>query len=173
MSNYLSRFARLFFVLLAFSFCSCSMLRKTAPSPEEKMAVLHVVDQYLRYVVAGDKDKVASMIIWAEYLTETTKAFNQDSFFKQLSIIKGRWPREENPMLGLDVVNLEIGGDLAKVRLRKLANPQSPEIWVQVVWVGRGWMVRDDSLFGQGNLIEKLGPQQEPQVTQQELPQQS
>jgi len=64
---------------------------------------------------------------------------------------KGIWSKEENPLLGLDVVDTDISGDSATVDLIKKSAGKKIEL--KLNWIGRGWVIVGDNILSEGGVF--------------------
>ena len=117
--------------------------------------IVSLTDDYLTAVVLNDERKLNSLVFWPALLENEglNGSRYQEDLLKQLQGIKGRWTVENNPLLGLEVINVVVSGDNAQISLRKAGRPGFPKVWVKWQWMGRGWLVVEDSLFGKDGLL--------------------
>jgi len=138
--------------------CSESVFNST--SPELKEVLIGVTNRYLTLVANGDEQNAAQMIYWPDF-SESGK-FSAAEFHSQFQSIRNRWALQDNPLMGLVVVDAVSHGNDGKVTLRKdpklaaKSKIEAPEIWVKLLWAGRGWIVKEDSLFGTNKYIASL-----------------
>jgi hypothetical protein len=140
--------------VLLFGAASCSLLTPYKPTPEVKIAVIRVADEYLRSIVQGKTAHLSDMILWGEYAPK--KKLTRDAVTAEMESIKGKYPLDQHPLLGLELRNLDIGEDIAELTLKKASMPEMPEITIELVWVGNGWLITNDNLFGQDGIIPSL-----------------
>ncbi|MCC6221213.1 MAG: hypothetical protein IT291_08250, partial [Deltaproteobacteria bacterium] len=61
-----------------------------------------------------------------------------------------------HPFVGLDVIDASVRGNTAYLKFQKFKQPDSPIISIKLYWIGGGWLIVDDSLFGKEGLIAEL-----------------
>ena len=111
------------------------------------MAVLRVCDEYLRNLANGMSSQAEAMIVWSDY----NDGVSRSTFSEIVKSKKDLWSKEENPLLGLDVVNTEIGGDTATVLLVKKSTGK--KIKLKLNWVGRGWVIIGDNILSEDGVF--------------------
>ncbi|MCB0358281.1 MAG: hypothetical protein KDD44_01550 [Bdellovibrionales bacterium] len=146
----------------ASSLTACSMLGFDRPSRgtiEVKQAVLNVASDYLRFVVANKTRLAEGMILWGDYSDNKGLGFSRELWQRQLEYLHTTFDPGDvaaHPLVNLDLVNIDVDDSNSVVVLRKYNNPQAPEVRIALTWVGKGWLVTDDSLFGSSGLIAQL-----------------
>ena len=141
------------FVLLAAG-ASCSLIEPSKGRAAVESTVIGVVNTYLTAVAAGDERRLNGIVYWDLFLGRNGgELLTRSEIHTQIEQIKTRWTPDKNPLLGLEVINVSVSGDDAKVTVRKAGKPDFPTIWVKVVWSGSGWLVAQDSLFGRDKLF--------------------
>lgn len=151
----------LFLAILLLSTTGCSNLFRSEPPPDLKKAVVLVSANYLRYLVQNNKKQVEDLVFWAEYLdrVSTGGAFTKPQYFLQMDQLANNFsPRdaENHPLLGLDLLDVDYSSNAARVVFQKFGNPNAPQIEIHLAWIGRGWIIVEDSLFGLRGLIPTL-----------------
>ncbi len=136
--------------LLTLSACS---LGSSDVTPETRMAVLRISDEYLRNLAKGQSGQAESMIGWPDYGPAVDDEITRDSFAEIVKSKKDRWSKEEHPLLGLDVKKVEIDDDEAEVLLVKKTTNQKIEI--ELRWVGRGWLIVNDNILSKNGIFRK------------------
>jgi len=97
------------------------------------------------------------MVDWDSLLQRgTSSGISREEFNKQLEALKNRWSVDENPLLDLEVLEVEARGDRARVTLRKRSKSDYPVIWVKLLWSGSGWIISEDSIFGRNKLASRV-----------------
>jgi len=139
-------------LFLLFYSCGTKLLSSSS-SPATRATVVGVSADYLTKVVQGKLKEVNVMIVWAEYLENSSPGMTKKKYFSQLESIQNRWQPSEHPLLGLTTVSVDVDGNDAEVVLRK--EQQEPDISVSLAWAGTGWMIVGDSLFGDRGLISR------------------
>jgi len=129
----------------------CSLFTPDEITPETKMAVLRVCDEYLRDLANGLSNQAETMIAWSDYKPANDDGLTRAEFDEIVKSKKGIWSKEENPLLGLDVVDARIGGDSAKVELIKKST--NKKIEVKLNWIGRGWVIVGDNILSEGGIF--------------------
>lgn len=141
---------RIFLVLLASISSGCSMFVSDEATPEVKMAVLRVCDEYLRNLAGGMSEQAEAMIAWSDY-KPVRDGLSRAEFSQIVKSKKGIWNKEENPLLGLDILETEIVGDSASVELIKKSTSQ--RIKIKLSWIGRGWVVVSDNIMSEDGVF--------------------
>ena len=129
----------------------CSSMMPDSGTPESRATVLNVVVNYLGQIVLGNEKQLNSFLLWPEYL-EAKGQITKEQFLSQFEQAKRTWSRERHPLLGLDVKEVDVDGNEAQVVLQRPSS-DDPEIKVELLWTGAGWMVVNDSIFGENNLL--------------------
>jgi len=119
-------------------------LKSTQATPEEKLAVVRVCDEYFRNIALGHYSQAEGMIAWAEY-EPLKEGVTRAMFTERIVANKSRWTIEQHPLLGVDILDVKVRGDYATVLLEKKALQRNYEI--KLVWAGRGWLILADNLF--------------------------
>lgn len=131
----------------------CSIFSSDEITPETKMAVLRVCDEYLRSLASGLSNQAETMIAWSDYKPSVDDGLTRAEFTEIVKSKKGIWSKEENPLLGLDVVDAEIGGDTATVELVKKSTKKKIEL--KLNWIGRGWVIVGDNILSEDGVFRK------------------
>lgn len=145
----------LFYCSIIFSpfLAGCSFFGRNGPTAEAKATVLGVASDYLSYIVQGSEKRLNSIVLWEDLLGHgTDHPMTKDEYRAQMQLLRTRWSPQDSPLLGLEVLDLQLKGDNATVILRKAGRQDYPKIWIELYWTGAGWLVIDDSLFGKGKL---------------------
>lgn len=149
------------FALLATCLSACSVWQSEPLSPDAKITVLRLSQNYLATIILGNETKLSDYIAWSDYVAATGPAnskFSHQQFSEQLAwftkAYKAQDPR--NPLLQLKVKDISGSNDVAKITLVKADGSSSEEIWIKFVWTGAGWLVMEDSLFGKEKLFDRL-----------------
>ena len=140
--------------MMLMTFSSCSLFNRYHPSPEVQSAVVHVADDYLRFIAMGRRQQVEAMMLMAPYLVE--KEMSKDQWRKQFASIQNRWPKDDHPLLQLILTELDVRENTAKLRLKKPSMPEMPEVEIRMEWAGSGWLISSDTLFGSSGVLEYL-----------------
>ena len=142
--------------------CSSSVFHHT--SPEVKQVLIGVTNRYLTYVAKGDEHNATQLIYWPEFSEGGN--FTTAEFHRQFESMRNRWDAASHPLSGLVVVDAVSDENSAKVTLRKdpklaaKVKGDTPDIWVKLIWAGRGWIVSEDSLFGTNKYLASLSKSQ-------------
>jgi hypothetical protein len=145
-------------LVLLVSSTGCSMLFGKPEMTEVKKAVIFVSANYIRHIVQNNKPQIDAMILWTDYLEAEGRGgtFSKPQYYLQLDFFaKNFLPRnsKKHPLLGLDVVDVEVGENSAIVTFKKFGQDDAPNIEVALIWIGRGWLIVDDSIFGHRGLV--------------------
>ena len=141
---------RIVLTLLALS--ACSLTSKT-PNAALTNALVNVSATYLRYVVIADEAKLGNVILWHDHLEANN--LDKESYLKKLRRLKKRYPTLKNhPLLGLEVQDIEWNENRAVVTLAKAGKKNSTTIVIDLYWGSNSWLVVDDNIFGQGELLD-------------------
>ncbi len=143
----------LILVLVLFAFSGCSMFSSQEVTPETKMAVLRLCDEYLRNLANGKASQAEAMIAWSDYAPASEDELTREEFDQIIKSKKDRWSKEEHPLLGLDVTDVEIGNDVAVITLVKKSTKSTIEI--KLNWVGRGWVVTGDNILSKNGIYRR------------------
>ncbi len=131
--------------LLMVFFAGCSLVGSPKPTPEMKGAVFNVAKQYLEFIVRNDFNSVQQMISWPDF---HERGVDQQRVYKELTATKGKWSGNDHPLVGLKVLNLDVKGDRAEIKLQKAEQKDAPQIGIVMIWNGRGWLIVGDTIFG-------------------------
>ena len=131
------------------------------PSVEFQQVVVRVSADYLNHVVRGDWKNIEGIVLWDDYLANKGGDFTKPIYYKQLEQLSGtlkKIPPAAHPLLNLDLMDVKSNTErtAAKVYYRKFKEPESPQIVVNLTWVGRGWLIDGDSIFGDDELASEL-----------------
>lgn len=141
---------KLVFFLVSFSACSLSSRQ---PNPELARTLAIVSADYLRYVISVDEKKLGNVVLWTDILK--TKGLEKTQYLRKAKSLKLRYGlRPDHPLLGLRVMSIRIDDDRAWVELKKDGQTDAPTIEISLVWGSVGWLVLNDNLFGEGELID-------------------
>jgi len=144
----------------------CSPRKSPEAQAGVRFTVLTVVDKYLRTIASGDSRAADQMVAWNRYSEGAGPAKTRTNVLEKIDTFKGRWnSKEENPLLGLDMLAFDVDENEAEISLVKpissaerqapLAKNQNREINIELVWGGSSWLIAEDNLFGnQGYLSE-------------------
>jgi hypothetical protein len=153
-----NKLARAFLVLLLINLSACGFWKTEGPpSVNEKQIVILVCADYLKIVVSNKHhERLNSLMALTTYM-ENQPGLNKSTFLKQIESLQNRWPMDEHPLLNLDLKEIIVEDDLAKVTLRRKDGLESdPDVEIELFWSGTAWQIIDDSLFGPGNYIESI-----------------
>jgi hypothetical protein len=97
------------------------------------------------------------MILWNDYIQSKGGSLDKERFFLELRELRQslRDSQSKNPLLSLDLEELKVTGDKARVVLKSSLSKDSPEVEVRLDWVEYGWLITGDSIFGSGGLRER------------------
>lgn len=140
-------------LLISLATFGCSAFSNDEITPESKMAVLRVCDEYLRDLATGRSNQAETMIAWSDYKPATDDGLTRAEFTEIVKSKKDIWSKEENPLLGLDVLDTDIGGDTATVELVKKSTGTTIEL--KLNWIGRGWVIVGDNILSKGGVFGK------------------
>lgn len=93
------------------------------------------------------------MIAWSDYAPATEDGLTRAEFSEIVKSKKGIWSKEENPLLGLDVVDVNLGGDTATIKLIKKST--NKKIVIDLNWIGRGWVIVGDNILSEDGVFRK------------------
>lgn len=154
------------YVALCLTICGCgvidAMKPKSTPSRVES-TVGRVTADYIQAVFEGTLSRLETFINWPSMLDRGLAGeggFTRADFEKQLASLQGRWTLEEHPLYGLVISDIDVDGNDAEVELKRTNGNGYPTIEISLLWVGNGWVITKDSLFGRGKLVEQW--QQDP-----------
>jgi hypothetical protein len=142
-------------------FCSCSKINFFYEKPTDtiRFALLRITNQYFQNIDSGNLIKTTNMILAEQYFSTKGNNFTGNDFQKQFDYIQKRWTLSEHPFLGsMDFVDAGILTNEAYVIVRKKENNGQtyPKIRVDFVWVGTGWLISNDSIFGPKGIVAGL-----------------
>ncbi len=131
------------------------------PTVEFQQVVVRVSADYLNHVVRGDWKHIEGVVLWDDYLDSKSGEFTKPDYYDQLEALSStlsKIPPAAHPLVNLDLMDVKsnTARTAAKVYFRKYKEPESPQIVVQLSWVGRGWLIDGDSIFGSDQLASKL-----------------
>ncbi|MCB0345025.1 MAG: hypothetical protein KDD66_07900 [Bdellovibrionales bacterium] len=158
-------FLALFVCLFAVSGCSSVVGTFTGwqdpPTVEFQQVVVRVSADYLNHVVRGDWKHIEGVVLWDDYLANKSDDFTKPEYYKQLEDLSEtlkKIPPAAHPLVNLDLIDVKSNSErtAAKVYFRKFKDPESPQVVITLSWVGRGWLVDGDSIFGKDELASKL-----------------
>lgn len=146
-------------LLAGLALFGCSTFKRSSSTPEMKIAVLRVSDDYLRSIATGNVHQVEGLIEWTDYILQKKGRITKAEVRSQVEGLVKRWTPQDHPLLGLNAEEVDVDDDHATIVLRKANQPEAPEIHIDLVWAGGGWLVYDDSIFGPDGLFEKVSEQ--------------
>ena len=129
-------------------------------TPESESTLKRIANNYLTNIIVGNEKQFADMVNWRNLLsadggqlTAVEFQLQWDGCQRQFGPLKNS--PKEHPLQGLEVTDISVHGNDAKIELRKNAEYVSPgakseKIWIKFLWEGTGWVVQEDSLFGKG-----------------------
>ena len=139
-------------VVALLAFTGCGLTSKT-PNPALTNALVNVSATYLRYVVIADEAKLGNVILWHDHLEAND--LDKDAYLAKLGHLKKRYPTLKNhPLLGLEVRDIKWNDNRATVKLAKTGKVNSVPIVIDLYWGSNSWLVVDDNIFGQGELLD-------------------
>lgn len=142
--------------------CACllsgcgSRILSPEPPAVVKVVVLRAAVQYVACTVRGDYRCLRPLVAWNDYLKHQSIKGGMNAYQQRLQRVKNRWSAEENPLMNLDVKKIDIDENDATVVFGRAEGERFPEFSIQLYWTGGGWLIYDDSLFGDDELIEQL-----------------
>lgn len=145
----------LFVVLFASSCASINLgEKKREPTPELKMAVIGVADQYLGAITADHYDHLRGMVLWVDYSAANSMITKVD-YEREIRILNETFKpaSDEHPLKQLEVTDINVNENDATVKLKKIGFEQ--EFDINLRWIGEGWLVVDDSIFGATGYLSK------------------
>lgn len=143
------------------SLCGCWFSSGYGDSELTRTAVIRIAGEYIGHVLTKNQNQLDGLVLWSDYTKNKDQKVTRTTYFKQLASIPPLPADETNPLVGLDVYELDIDGDDARITFVKHGLENPPKIEVQITWVGQGWLVVDDTLFGPDEYLEKLGAAQQ------------
>jgi hypothetical protein len=162
MSNQFSKLAKTIFLMsVLFLFGSCSKINPfyTKPTDPVRLVLIKITDTYLQHIASGNFLKARNMIFAEEYFPAKGKGFTNENYQQQFDYIQNRWTPNEHPFLGtMEFVKAGVLKDKAYVVVKKKGeNEQAyPEIRIDYIWIGTGWLIINDSIFGPNEIIANL-----------------
>lgn len=145
-------------LIIALSFFqACALNQGSEGTPLAKTTVLSVTNSYISTIVAGKIGPLEGMVLWAAYIPASGNNVNKEVFYKQVQEMKTKWKVQDHPLLGLEVLGVDVKGNDAQVRLKSKKRPEAAEILIELTWTGHGWLVSKDSIFGhQGYVADAM-----------------
>jgi hypothetical protein len=139
-------------LLLSLILCGCSIFSGDDwNTPEKKMAVIRVCNDYLRYIATGNHPLAEGLVAWSDYRPAKDGEINRPSFGERIIVNQNRWKVEEHPLLGLSVVDVRTRQDDAWVELEK----GGEKVKIKLRWAGRGWLIVDDNIFSKDGIYQR------------------
>lgn len=150
-----SRSATLLFTLLfSMALNGCSLFGRSEGTPEAKYAVLVVVNQYLTAIASGRSSAIRDAVAWSDYRRKNGEQLTSANVEQIVEALKGKFNRENHPLVDLDVKDLELDDNLAKVSLQKRNDSDAQLVKLELVWTGGGWVIVDDNIFEDGGVLQ-------------------
>ena len=146
---------KIIFVLILLCLSSCSSFKGKTPNRNLQEALVRVSADYLRHVVTGNAAAASAMIDWDKYRTKNGGAYSRTIYANEMQKLVNTYPTKEakqHPLLLLDLKSVKTKKDLAQVILQK-TDRSAKEVKIYFQWVGRGWVIIDDSIFGPGGTV--------------------
>lgn len=143
----------------------CSVIESIVPRHQVtavELTVGRVTADYIQAVYTGNLSRLETFVNWPSMLGSGDEKITRAEFEKQLFSLQNRWTPEQHPLFNLEIADVDVNGDDAEVVLRRSTGSGYPKIAVTLNWVGNGWVIRQDSIFGRGKLAEKW--QKSPQI---------
>jgi len=138
-------------LLLMLCLIGCGLLKNNDyQTPEEKMAVLRVCNDYLRFIASSNHPLAEGLIGWSDYGPAKDGSINRLTFAEKLVENKDKWKESEHPLLGLDVKEVDVTEDDAEVVLQKKGGDSIVQI--ELRWAGRGWLIVNDNIFSKNGI---------------------
>ena len=141
-------------IILSLFAVGCSIFGYSKPTPELRTAVVRVTNDYLTAIGRGNESAADGIILWITYLEN--KGFTKDDFRKQFLSLAKKYSTGNTPLRSLQVVDVQFDGEVAVVELKKTSDPSLGTVEVSLEWVGAGWLVVNDSIFGPNELAASL-----------------
>jgi hypothetical protein len=136
---------------------ACSFVtRERTPTYEEKIALVRITQKYLTSLMRGDENALNSLILWSEFLARRGTPLTKAQVLAEGKSILTRWPEEDSPLLKLDVVEIRLQGDNARVTMQRFGRPDFPTVTINLFWMGRAWLIEHDSIFGIDGVLAKI-----------------
>ena len=141
------------FIIWAISLLTtgCSAMRNNPPQVVQS-TVVRISAEYLGALATTNEKKLENLVLWKPYLDENNQLLLNEKkglFFQKLRTVSKSWKKNNHPLLGLDVKNIDIDKDTATIDFEKVEGAPNQIISVRLLWIGAGWMVVDDNLFGE------------------------
>ncbi len=130
---------------------SCSTLFPERGTPESKMAVLRMTNDYLTSVLTAKIQKLGDFVLWGSYLED--RKITKEEVLSEIEQAKKLFPLAEHPLSNLQPTAIEIRNDDAEVKLKKGGVATAPEISIRLLWGAGGWIVVGDNLFGKDGVV--------------------
>ncbi|MDD2942343.1 MAG: hypothetical protein PHC51_05175 [bacterium] len=150
-------------LLFALTTSGCSLFSKSTDidkvTPEMKAALKQITAEYIGAAIDGNFRHAQSLILWSVYLANKEGKYSKVSHLSEMQKLKDIGAVEQNPLLGLSLVSVETQGEEASVIAKKLKTrgaPEPREVIVKLLWVGQGWLIIDDNIFGKTGLVSSL-----------------
>jgi hypothetical protein len=146
---------KVFFYLTLLFFFGCSQI---FPSSNDgaKTTLLGLSNAYLQGVATGNYAKMHEFVLWSDFLSKEGNNITDLELRAHLANMQNRWSIEEHPLSYLVAKDVDLSGNNATVYLKKKdGGYSSPTIEITFHWVGAGWMIVDDNLFGKDELVDQ------------------
>lgn len=142
-------------------FCSCSKINPfyTKPTDPVRLVLINITDTYLQHIASGNFLKARNMIFAEEYFPTKGKNFTNADYQQQFDYIQNRWTAKEHPFLGsMEFIKAGVSKDKAYVIVKKKSEsePAYPQIRIDYLWIGTGWLIINDTIFGPNEIIANL-----------------
>lgn len=148
-----ARWCRLILLTLLLLTASCARFLGHEGTPEAKRAALMVVNQYLTAVANGRSAAITDLIAWQEYLKNKDDEITKAEIVTQIDRSKKMWNVSDHPLMNLAPKEIDVRDNDAVVVLRKMNAPQNRLIQIEAQWIGGGWIIVNDNLFGKTGVI--------------------
>ena len=146
------RFLFLTFLLLLLSACSLSRSQGT---PAAKQTVIAVATQYLGHIVMNDRHKIDGMVLWLDFLDNSSGTVTKEICFAQMQAAANRFDQSNHPLVHLTIHEVQVRGDNAAIILQKHGDPKAKKIEITLRWIGNGWLIVGDNIFGTEGVLAR------------------
>ncbi len=140
-------------LVLLLSFNACAKVFSHEPAPEMRATLVGVSAAYIRAILKDDKTALKQLLAIDDYLGEDGNNISNNTFATRASVLRTHWTPEENPLVNLDIIDVSTYDNHAEVVFRRNDRENSPEVAINLYWTGNGWVIIDDSIFGDNELI--------------------
>ena len=106
---------RIVLLTLLLPLCGCWFSSGYGDSELTRTAVVRIAGEYIGYVIQKNENQLDGLVLWPDYTLNKDQKVNRAIYFKQLNALPPFSADNSNPLVGLDVHELDVDGDDARI----------------------------------------------------------